>query len=116
MKSKFFLPIVLVAGLLLIHFSASSVYGQAPQNKMTSQLAVKYTCTQHPEVVQDQPGNCPICGKKLVEKKEMMRDEAKLVPDTTKMKPEPKPMKADTTMKNVPKMTPDTTYKKQDLR
>ena len=29
----------------------------------------KYTCTMHPEVVQDKPGNCPKCGMKLVEKK-----------------------------------------------
>ena len=31
--------------------------------------AVKYTCTMHPEIVQDKPGNCPKCGMKLVEKK-----------------------------------------------
>jgi Cu(I)/Ag(I) efflux system membrane fusion protein len=30
--------------------------------------ATKYTCPMHPEVVQDQPGNCPKCGMKLVEK------------------------------------------------
>ena len=29
----------------------------------------QYTCTMHPEVVQDKPGNCPRCGMKLVEKK-----------------------------------------------
>ena len=39
----------------------------------TSQLAangsqtVKYTCPMHPEIVQDTPGNCPICGMTLVE-------------------------------------------------
>ena len=26
----------------------------------------KYTCLMHPEVVADQPGNCPKCGMKLV--------------------------------------------------
>ena len=34
-----------------------------------SKEGVKYTCTMHPEVVQDKPGNCPKCGMKLVEKK-----------------------------------------------
>src|ERR1041385_771075 len=24
-----------------------------------------YTCGMHPQVIQDQPGNCPICGMKL---------------------------------------------------
>lgn len=30
--------------------------------------ATKYTCPMHADVVQDQPGNCPTCGMKLVEK------------------------------------------------
>src|SRR5512141_499326 len=25
-----------------------------------------YTCSMHPQVVQDHPGDCPICGMKLV--------------------------------------------------
>ena len=31
---------------------------------------VQYTCPMHPEVVSNQPGNCPKCGMKLVPKKE----------------------------------------------
>jgi hypothetical protein len=31
--------------------------------------ATKYTCSMHPEVVQDKPGDCPKCGMKLTEKK-----------------------------------------------
>jgi hypothetical protein len=30
--------------------------------------AQKYTCTMHPEVVQDGPGKCPKCGMELVPK------------------------------------------------
>ena len=29
-----------------------------------------YTCVMHPQVQLDHPGNCPICGMKLVEKKQ----------------------------------------------
>jgi hypothetical protein len=25
-----------------------------------------YTCSMHPQVIQDQPGDCPVCGMKLV--------------------------------------------------
>jgi hypothetical protein len=31
--------------------------------------AHRYTCSMHPEVVQDKPGTCPKCNMKLVEKK-----------------------------------------------
>ena len=32
--------------------------------------AVTYTCVMHPQIIRDQPGNCPICGMKLVPKKD----------------------------------------------
>jgi hypothetical protein len=31
--------------------------------------AVVYTCPMHPEIIRNAPGNCPICGMKLVPKK-----------------------------------------------
>ncbi len=34
----------------------------------SNQKDKKYTCPMHPEVQTDQPGNCPKCGMKLVEK------------------------------------------------
>lgn len=37
--------------------------------KESGDAIVQYTCTMHPEVVQNTPGNCPKCGMKLVEKK-----------------------------------------------
>src|SRR3989337_32185 len=33
----------------------------------TQASATKYTCAMHPQIVQDKPGNCPICGMTLVE-------------------------------------------------
>lgn len=32
--------------------------------------AASWTCPMHPEVVRDEPGKCPTCGMKLVEKEE----------------------------------------------
>src|SRR5690554_297729 len=41
-----------------------------------STAAVKFTCVDHPEVVEDQPGECPKCGKTLVVKEEESPEEA----------------------------------------
>jgi uncharacterized paraquat-inducible protein A len=38
------------------------------QTASTNAPAVRYTCSMHPEVLQDKPGDCPKCGMKLVEK------------------------------------------------
>lgn len=38
---------------------------QAAEGKATPQATI-YTCSMHPQVMQDKPGNCPICGMKLV--------------------------------------------------
>src|SRR5438046_2672901 len=32
----------------------------------TTEEKTLYTCSMHPQVVQDHPGNCPICGMKLL--------------------------------------------------
>ena len=40
----------------------------------TAQPAV-YTCSMHPQIIRDKPGNCPICGMKLVLK---LRDNKKI--------------------------------------
>src|ERR1039458_5757058 len=32
----------------------------------TNQVVEKYTCAMHPTIIQDHPGDCPICGMKLV--------------------------------------------------
>lgn len=34
-----------------------------------------YTCPMHPQIIQDRPGQCPICGMDLVKKSELGKDE-----------------------------------------
>jgi P-type Cu+ transporter len=36
-----------------------------PKVELSTTAAVEYTCPMHPEIVQDHPGNCPICGMAL---------------------------------------------------
>ena len=51
---------IAVAGVLIAGCSKQA-YGSA-----ASQTKTLYTCGMHPQVIQDHPGNCPICGMKLV--------------------------------------------------
>ena len=53
-------------------FASIAGFAQVDNNKMKATVdTVKkayYTCPMHPEIVQENPGNCPKCGMTLVEK------------------------------------------------
>jgi len=61
-----------ISGLALSGCSGSSQTETpkqpAKESVQKSEQAVRYTCSMHPEVLQDKPGDCPKCGMKLVEK------------------------------------------------
>ena len=50
----------LICVSLLVAIGPSCSKSTSPAEKML------YTCSMHPQVIQDQPGDCPICGMKLV--------------------------------------------------
>lgn len=52
-------PLIAIACFILL-FSAC-------KNSNKTDHSVYYTCSMHPQVMQDKPGNCPICGMKLVQ-------------------------------------------------
>lgn len=59
--------LTIVLGLLFV-----GVVGQAPalaQDSHTHDPSVIYTCGMHPNIVEDGPGTCPICGMDLTAKK-----------------------------------------------
>ena len=97
MKSKFLYFIILVAGFMLAQFSVLPIYGQATQNEQVKPQIEMYTCSLHPEVAQNQPGNCPKCGMKLVEKTEMREENIDQAHDSACMKHESVKMMPDTT-------------------
>ena len=55
------LVIAIASGAGLLLTSCGGDHGSANEAK-AEQL---YTCGMHPQVIQDKPGNCPICGMKL---------------------------------------------------
>ncbi|MDP4208190.1 MAG: heavy metal-binding domain-containing protein [Bacteroidota bacterium] len=129
MKNKFLFPAILVAGLMSVNFLAYQVVAQTPTTKTTTktvkQQTVKYTCPDHPEVVQNYPGNCPKCGMKMVVKKgkgnmrqmgdstRMKAGHMKMMHDSTMMKKGHKMMHDTTMMKKGHKMMRDTSLMKK---
>lgn len=116
MKNKFLFPVILVVGLMLANFSVYPIYGQTTQKEQIKHQTSMYTCTMHPEVVQDQPGNCPKCGMKLIEKRDMPEENIDQAPDSACMKHESMKMMTDSTcMKHKHmKMTPDSAMVRKD--
>jgi hypothetical protein len=47
---------------------AEAVHEHAEHDHGPMTEPVLYTCPMHPEIVQKTPGNCPICGMRLVPK------------------------------------------------
>ncbi len=60
--------LVSVLSALAIGVMVIGVNGCKKSEHESAGHAHQYTCTMHPEVVQDAPGKCPKCGMALVEK------------------------------------------------
>jgi Cu(I)/Ag(I) efflux system membrane fusion protein len=63
--NKIFAVSLVVAYTLL---SACSNPKPAPATQTQAKNDVKYTCPMHPQIIEDHPGSCPICGMTLVKK------------------------------------------------
>ncbi len=63
---------LIAASLAVVALAVLAVAASGCKEKSSTQSGgqtVKYTCSMHPEVVQDKPGSCPNCGMKLIEKR-----------------------------------------------
>ncbi|WP_184550992.1 efflux RND transporter periplasmic adaptor subunit [Mucilaginibacter sp. FT3.2] len=65
MKSIKMIMISLLSGLLLFASCSDQKKKVAKEQVKTD---VKYTCPMHPQILEDHPGSCPICGMTLVKK------------------------------------------------
>ena len=59
-----FLVLAVICGGVLVLTGCGGSQNN-PQNATSSKEQTLFTCGMHPQVVQAQPGNCPICGMKL---------------------------------------------------
>src|SRR5437762_7471538 len=68
MRNEFTVLLVSAATLTATITALAQHSGRAHdhEQKQEHEKKQKYTCLMHPEIITDQPGNCPKCGMKLV--------------------------------------------------
>src|SRR5256885_5649478 len=60
------LVLMILCGALLATLLLSSCKEKKQTEATATNKDVYYTCSMHPQVHEDHPGNCPICGMKLI--------------------------------------------------
>ncbi|MDO3628022.1 efflux RND transporter periplasmic adaptor subunit [Mucilaginibacter sp. BT774] len=68
MKRKLKVIKIILSCVLLGVLLAACTNDKKQQVKTQAKTEVKYTCPMHPQVLEDHPGSCPICGMTLVKK------------------------------------------------
>jgi Cu(I)/Ag(I) efflux system membrane fusion protein len=70
MKEKMKAIKVMLLVSLAVLLTVTACNQQQPKQAATNQKVsdAKYTCPMHPQILEDHPGNCPICGMTLVKK------------------------------------------------
>ena len=76
-KTLFFSLFSLLTLFSVITVSCSSEGQNSETNRQTDKQGQLYTCGMHPEVILDEPGQCPKCGMDLVPLKSNSSSEAK---------------------------------------
>jgi membrane fusion protein, copper/silver efflux system len=72
MKNRYFKIISVLVSLLIVFILATALFTQVKANEDPGEEAAKtdhkkYVCSMHPQVIRDEPGDCPICGMFLIE-------------------------------------------------
>lgn len=65
MKKSIFIALFTISIALAFH-ACSNTPSKSPAVESKADEKVVYTCTMHPEVQTDKPGNCPKCGMELI--------------------------------------------------
>lgn len=70
-KTQAWLTVAILAGLVLAYYVTPPLAGPGQLESIVKHDATAakkmYVCPMHPQIIQDHPGTCPICGMDLVE-------------------------------------------------
>ena len=59
---------LLTIAFVLVGFAVYYFVEKANNSATNKHQEAVYTCSMHPEIIRNEPGNCPICGMVLVKK------------------------------------------------
>jgi Cu(I)/Ag(I) efflux system membrane fusion protein len=65
MKKSIFIALFTIS-IALVFQACINTTSKSPAVESKADEKAVYTCTMHPEVQKDKPGNCPKCGMELV--------------------------------------------------
>jgi Cu(I)/Ag(I) efflux system membrane fusion protein len=79
----FFLRKYMLLPLKVLPFLISFLFMGCGNNTLKKQVSTSgyvdtFTCPMHPQIIRTEPGNCPVCGMKLVKKENANREEAQI--------------------------------------
>ncbi|KAA6339804.1 Cation efflux system protein CusB, partial [termite gut metagenome] len=84
--------LILIAGLFLgwLIFGGSDNQNATPEREHTHEEATEqtWTCSMHPQIKQDKPGKCPICGMNLIPLKTSGKAEGVIDPNAIQLSEE----------------------------
>ena len=63
MKKKYLIISLIIIAVAAVGLILTTPFSSSNEVKTQKQL---YTCGMHPQIIEDHPGDCPICGMKLV--------------------------------------------------
>lgn len=63
---KLSIIVLLVVSMAMAFIACNNSTSNSTKVESKSTEKIVYTCTMHPEVHKDKPGDCPICGMPLV--------------------------------------------------
>ncbi|MEJ7823674.1 MAG: efflux RND transporter periplasmic adaptor subunit [Chitinophagaceae bacterium] len=70
MNNKIVIRISFILFVMMVFVTACKHKETENHTHEISDTEQLYTCSMHPQIIRDKPGNCPICGMKLVKKEE----------------------------------------------
>ncbi len=72
--------------ILLITIIAIAFIACKNEKEHVHESSKKYTCSMHPQIVQDKPGTCPICGMNLVQMNAVRSDDGSIMLSESQIK------------------------------